>query len=384
MLERRVVIAGVTTRALATSAARSGWQVAAIDGFGDLDLRAVAAEVVLVRTGAQGCTAELVGSLRADYVAYTSNFENYPESLTLLVNGRRLLGNPPEVLARVRNPIELMRALRRRGFVTPSSRAAAPPRGAPAGEWLLKPRRSGGGHGTGVWRRGQVVSRTHYLQQRIEGIPGSIVFVADGVRALPLGISRQLVGERRLGARGFRYCGSLLSTDGALPLFPQPQRVEETARALASAVTTEFNLLGLNGIDFIARNGVPYLIEINPRYSASMELVERALGIPLFDLHASGCEGKLPSRVPVARPPARIVGKAVVFARRNVMVGDTQRWLLTDTVADVPHAGERIGRGHPICTVFGQGSGIEACRRMLLRRAEWVYRSLEPRARGAA
>jgi uncharacterized protein len=384
MLKRRVVIAGVTTRALATSAARSGWQVTAVDGFGDLDLRAVATEVVVARGGAQGCTAELVRTLRADYAAYTSNFENYPESVALLMNGRRLLGNAPEVLAKVRDPMELMRALRRGGFVTPNAKAAAPSRRARPGEWLLKPRRSGGGHGTRVWRRGQVVSRTHYLQQRIEGIPGSIAFVADGTRAMPLGISRQLVGERRLGASGFRYCGSLLAAERGFRLFPQHERVKEGVCAMAGAATTEFNLVGLNGIDFIAQQGVPYPIEINPRYSASMELLERVLGIPLFELHANGCEGKLPGRIPMRRSPARIAGKAVVFARRNVTVGDTQGWLLLDTIADVPHAGERIARGHPICTVFGEGSDIQACRRVLLRRADWVYRSVELRARGAA
>jgi predicted ATP-grasp superfamily ATP-dependent carboligase len=317
-------------------------------------------------------------------VAYTSNFENHPESVARLMSGRRLLGNPPEVLAKVRDPLGLMRTLRLHGFVTPETRGAAPGRRTRPGEWLLKPRRSGGGHGTRIWRRGQVVSRRHYLQQRVEGVPGSIVFLADGARALPLGVSRQLTGERRLGARGFRYCGSLLAPDRTFPLFPQRERVEQTAHALADAATREFRLVGLNGIDFIARHGVPYPIEINPRYSASMELVERALGLHLFELHASACFGKLPKRLPRPSAAAGVSGKAIVFAQRNLTVGNTQSWLLADTIADVPHSGERIGRGHPICTVFGEEDSVAGCRRMLLRRADWVYRSVELRARGAA
>jgi predicted ATP-grasp superfamily ATP-dependent carboligase len=382
MADRRVVIAGVTTRALATSAARSGWQVTAVDGFGDLDLRAAVADVVVVRGGAQGYTAELNQNLKADYVAYTSNFENHPKSVALLSKGRRLLGNPPDGLARVRDPVALMQGLRRRDFRTPETRGTAPSRSG--GQWLLKPRSSGGGHGTRSWRRGQRVPRTHYLQQRIEGIPGSIVFVSDGTRTLPLGISRQLVGERRLGARGFRYCGSLLAPDRAIPLFPQREQLESTASALAEAAAREFELVGLNGLDFIAQRGVPYPIEINPRYSASMELVERELGISLFELHVSACRGKLPGPVSPARPPARVVGKAIVFARRNLTVSNTRKWLLMDAIADVPYSGERIARGRPICTVFGEGTSVETCRRMLLRRADWVYRSLEARARGAA
>jgi uncharacterized protein len=383
-MSKRVIIAGVTTRALATSAARSGWQVTALDGFGDQDLRALAVDVVVVRTGAQGYTPELLKTMRSEYAAYTSNLENYPESVALLESGRKLLGNPPEVLRQARDPMGLMRMFRRQGFITPLTRAATAPKGNQADGWLLKPRRSGGGHGTRLWRRRKPVSRSHYLQQRIEGIPGSVLFVADGSRALVLGLSRQLVGERGLGARGFRYCGSLFSTGPAYPLFPWHPRVEETAGALADAATAELKLVGLNGIDFIARLGVPYPIELNPRYSASMELVERAHGVKLFELHASACEAKLPGRVARASSAAGVVGKAVVFARRSVTIGDTQAWLLGGSIADVPHAGEHIRRGHPICTVFAEGSSVAACRRTLLRRAESVYRSVAQRARGAA
>ena len=41
----RILLAGVSTRALAESAVRAGYRVVAVDAFGDADLRAVA-EVV--------------------------------------------------------------------------------------------------------------------------------------------------------------------------------------------------------------------------------------------------------------------------------------------------------------------------------------------------
>ena len=44
-----VLIAGVSTRGLAESAARAGYDVIAVDGFGDLDLRARARAVFLAR-----------------------------------------------------------------------------------------------------------------------------------------------------------------------------------------------------------------------------------------------------------------------------------------------------------------------------------------------
>ncbi|MGH7527558.1 MAG: ATP-grasp domain-containing protein [Gemmatimonadales bacterium] len=369
-----LLIAGVTTRALASSAARAGWRVTALDAFGDLDLRAVAEFVPLSR----GRTEHFP----SDAVAYTSSFENHPDAVERLARGCRLLGNPPAVLRRVRDPIGLMRSLRRRGFATPDTRAT-PPAGRPrASAWLLKPRRSGGGHGTVPWRGGRAVSRHAYLQERIAGVPGSVVFAADGRRAVTLGLSRQLVGDRGFGAHGFRYCGSLLSAPGA-PLFEREPELLEAARALADAVADEFGVVGLNGLDFIARGGVPYPIEVNPRWSASMELVERATGVCLFDLHLAACRGRLPARRirPISK---RVLGKAVVFATRTVTMRDTHPWLDRPALADIPRPGERIARGRPICTVFAEGASGEACSRRLLGEAGRIYRSTGSRTRGAA
>ena len=91
------------------------------------------------------------------------------------------------------------------------------------------------------------------------------------------------MGEKEFGSHGFRYCGSLLA--GGRRLFDRGDEVASVAIALAAAVTEEFGLVGLNGLDFVARGGVPYPIEVNPRYSASMELVERSTRSSLFQMH---------------------------------------------------------------------------------------------------
>lgn len=382
----RVLVAGVSTRALAESAARAGFCVTAIDAFGDLDLEAVAQVIPLRRDRAQRSTAhaatDAVRWRSTDAVVYVSNLENYPGALRLLCQGRVLWGNPPEVLARVRNPVLLTRALRRRGFAVPAVRTT-PPAARSGAAWLLKPRRSGGGSGVTVWRAGDRVPRSKVLQQRMTGTPGSIVFAADGRRATPLGMSRQLVGLRAFGATGFRYCGSILGSTET-PTFARYDAVLHTATALACAVAEEFGVVGLNGVDFIVRNGVPYLIEVNPRYSASMELVEWATGVSIFDLHVRACRGALPRGMLLRRPRPTAYGKAVVYARRPVTLGDTRRWLRDPSVRDVPHPGAQIGRGHPICTVFAEGRDARRCQRALVRRAAEIYREAERRRERAA
>ncbi len=377
---RDLIVAGVSTRALAVSAARAGWRVTAFDAFGDLDLRAAATVVTLRERGGARFTpmaaARAARAVSAEAAAYTSNFENYPDAVDLLSQKRRLLGNTPHVLEQIRNPLILMGVLRRCGFAVPATRAAAPRSGS-AGPWLRKPRRSGGGHGTSVWKRGRI-PRSAYLQAMIAGTPGSIAFLANGRDALPVGLSRQLVGERAFGSHRFRYCGSLMSA-GARPLFDRADEIAATARALAAAVTREFGLVGLNGLDFIARDGVPYPIEVNPRYSASMEVLERSTGISLFDLHERACAGILPAE---RAGPRRVSGKAVVFARQDVTIGDGPAWALD--IADIPHPGERIGRGHPICTVFAHGRDAGECHDRLVKEAGRVYRAVESPAKGSA
>ena len=377
------LIVGLTTRALAASAVRAGYRVTAVDGFGDLDLRAVA-EVIALRPEAGKRYSPLAAvaagdAVAAGLVAYTSNLENYPDAVARLSRERELLGNTPGVLRRVRNPIELMRVVRRAGFDAPDTRAT--PLGTRSRKvWLIKPRRSGGGHGITVWRPGAQVGRGEYLQERIAGVPGSIAFVADGKDLSVLGISRQLVGDARLGAQSFRYCGSLLGPP-ATPVLPQQQRLSARATAMAEAITREFRLVGLNGIDFIARDGIPYPTEVNPRCSASMELVERASPVSLFEVHARACRGILPAHLVTERG---VRGKAIVFARREVTLGDTRRWLRREWIADVPHPGERILQGRPICTVLATASDAGACRRLLLRRAATVYRLAAARRGQAA
>jgi predicted ATP-grasp superfamily ATP-dependent carboligase len=54
--------------------------------------------------------------------------------------------------------------------------------------------------------------------------------------------------------------------------------------------------------------------------------------------------------------PRRGAGKAVLFATRDVRVGDTRGWPARG-IRDVPHPRERIAAGNPVCTLVSvQGS----------------------------
>jgi len=380
----RVLLAGVSTRGFAESAVRAGYDVIAVDGFGDLDLRACATEVHVVGVGGRFRARAAVAAVRdvsCEAVVYEAGFENHPGAVRALATRRVLWGNPPAVLARARDPRRLARVVGKAGLPAPRVRLTRPAPGAPRG-WVVKPFDSGGGDGVAVWRpgRGAPMPRRSYFQERIAGVTGSIVFAADGRRAVPLGLSRVLAGETAFGADGFRYCGNILGASGD-PQFPADERLLDRATLLAESVTRAFGLVGVNGVDFVARRGFPWAIEVNPRYTAAMELVERAYGISMFDVHVRACRHSLPAfdLAAARRRAPDAVGKAIVYARRPTALGDTRPWLLDSDVRDISPPGTRFASREPICTIFARGRDATACFAALARRAASIYRDVERR-----
>jgi predicted ATP-grasp superfamily ATP-dependent carboligase len=119
----RVIIAGVSTRAAAESAARAGFDVTALDGFADRDQHPFVRSLSLPRHVGVAFTARAAAAaakaIDADVVAYLSNFENDPEAVAMLADGRRLWGNPPDVLRRCRDPFHVAAAFGAHGLPTP-------------------------------------------------------------------------------------------------------------------------------------------------------------------------------------------------------------------------------------------------------------------------
>ena len=346
----RILIAGLTTRALAESAVRAGAEIVTVDYFGDLDQERLCETHPLRGRGRGYSAAEILAVARGlsyDAVVYCGGLENHPDVVTELTRDRVLLGNTPDTLRRVRDPRALFRYLAGRGFAVPDTRFATDPLPG-TGRWLLKPARGGGGQGVRAWT-GQRPGPTAIVQEVVEGVSASASFAADGRRSVALGWTEQLHTPR-----GYRYAGNVM------PLEAGAATRKEVA-AIADALTQEYGLRGLNGFDFVLRGDRPVVLEVNPRYCASMELVERAAGMSVFGLHLAACQGELPARVD---DTAGVWGKAIVYATRAARVPDTTEWLARG-VRDVPHPGEVIRAGHPICTVLASESTRSLCKNAL-------------------
>ena len=324
---------------LADLARRDGQPVAAFDLFGDLDLRRGGGRVV---TG-ENLTALVQAAMGepACGVVYGASFENHPRLVARLAERHALLGNTPQTLRAARDPWRLEAALRDADLASPRTFASGP--ADRSGRWLRKPLRGGGGTRVRAWRGG-VLPKGAVVQERIDGVACSAAAVGNGVDAVVLGITEQLVGWRAFGGRGYRWCGNVVP-----PRLSAGERdgLLAQARAVCRDLAGAFGLRGLFGVDVVWDGERAWTIEVNPRPTASLEAIEAAYGVGVFGAHLRACAGALP---PVASEPVRAAGKAVLFATEDVVIGDSVRWLERG-VRDVPHPGERIAAGHPICTV---------------------------------
>jgi predicted ATP-grasp superfamily ATP-dependent carboligase len=388
-----LLIVGASVRAAAQSAWNAGCQPLAADMFADLDLRRL--------TGARpvpNYPAGLVSRCRqlaAGSWIYTGALENHPRLLDQLAAERPLLGNPSGVLRRIRDPWQLASAARRAGWQSPhlrhlhkgaadTLRTRSVPSAIPSrSDWLCKPFRSAGG-GQIHWHPADEsppasdsrISSRWYLQEYVSGCNNSASFVAAGGQAVLLGTTRQLVGCRWLGASGFQYCGNI----GPLPL---DDREEAALVCLGNTLACEFNLVGLFGVDYVTSGKSRYLIEVNPRYTASMEVLERSAHFAFVGAHVRACQsGILPERV--WKPAGPPWGKAIVYARGPLRVSRPFfAWALRTLqpprhcrVADIPNCGHWIPRGYPVTTVLASGSDEPSVLRRLKRRVAAVQRLL--------
>jgi predicted ATP-grasp superfamily ATP-dependent carboligase len=375
-----LLIVGASARAAAFSALRAGLRPACADLFGDADLRARCPVRVLPPQRYPDGFRRLVRQMPVAPWMYTGALENRPRLVQELAALRPLWGNDAAALACVRSPLGLAARLAREGVPCPEVRL--PETGAPAGRWLVKPVRGAGGVGIRFWEEGAPLPRKgHFLQEYVAGEPCAALYCGDGRSATFFGATRQLVGAPWLHAAPFHYCGSL----GPLSLSP-PLRA--ALQRLGDVLAAGCRLRGLFGVDFVLRGGVPWPVEVNPRYTASVEVLEYARCFPALAWHRRAFEAGGPEPpMPSEGPPQAVLGKAILFARAPLTFPADGPWLPTlrraapatevPAFVDIPPAGQRIEGGRPILTLFAAGASLAACEQRLQETAadldRWLY-----------
>jgi uncharacterized protein len=367
---RSVLIAALSGRALAASARRAGFVPLVVDAFGDQDTRASASAYLglpeVTRTGFRAHTLfPALEKLAANVVeapiglVLGSGFEDTPKLVAALARRFALLGNRATAIARAKDPTSFFPLLDDLAIPHPESRVSPP---AHRDGWLSK--RVGGSGGAHVLACAAARSgKGRYFQRQLRGEPVSLLAVASREDLTIVGFSRQwTVGAE---PRPYRYGGA------AGPVLLQTvieARMTETARALAGAL----GLIGLVSFDFLLADGIPQLLEVNPRPGATLDVFDDEAG-SLFAAHVAACRGEAMALDPLPAIEARAAG--ILYADRGSSIPDLAEW--PPWTADRPMPGTRIPRHRPIATVFAAGETATAaelnCRRRLDELASMLY-----------
>ena len=414
-----LILIGASTRAAAQSARRAGCMPYCVDQFADLDLQACATVLPCDRFP-EDLEAVLKQAPDAPWM-YAGGLENHPDFVARLASIRPLAGCSSDALRLVRDPWQVAELLKSCGLPTLNvarSLNATPPIGvvpalshyeyslssaealeplgqarvafanfktkintrqACASRYLKKPLASAGGRGI-QWASSSDLldcGSSYYLQEFVEGDSISALFLADLQQTEFLGASLQLIGDPLSKAPPFGYSGSIAPLDHD----DWPPHVFDQLRVVGERVASAAHLRGLFGIDFVvaADTQIPYLVEVNPRYTASTELFELASSescshsAALIRRHLDACgfsyrcqSVALAREVPdpCAERSHRRCGKFILYADRDLTVTDLQACFPHQTdmwLADIPRPHSLIPAGAPICSVLAFAESTSEC-----------------------
>jgi predicted ATP-grasp superfamily ATP-dependent carboligase len=359
MITEHLLIFGASTRAAAFSAMRAGWRPWCVDLFADRDLQLACGVRRLQGKYPQALLEAMKAAPPAAWM-YTGGLENWPELIEQMAGQRPLLGTGAEGLRRSRDPFFVHHLFTTAGLPVPAVRRDLHDVSVPE-RWLRKPLRGAGGVGIQVCHssmQGRGGPR-HYFQELIAGMPTAALYLANEQQCTLLGLTQQLVGVAWLHAGPFHYCGSIGPLHMSASLL---SAVEHLGRVLITAC----NLNGVFGVDGILHDGAFWPVEINPRYTASVEVLEHAGAAPVL--------GPSPRRHPLPPPVSTCVGKAILFALRDLRFPAEGPWLSALSsaptlellsFADVPSPGELIAAGRPVLSFFTRGESPVACEEQL-------------------
>lgn len=361
-----MLIAAASGRALAASARRGGFAPLVADRFGDLDTLDVAeahvrADMARPVDGDRLMTALATLANGRDCLGIVcgSGFEDRADLLTRIGARWPLLGNAPDTVSLLKDPLAFPRLCADAGVPHPQTSLAPP---VDTAGWLIK--RVGG---AGGWH---IRSADHgaagagvYFQRRVAGTPVSALVLGDGTRVMVLGFSEQWPAPT--ARYPYRYGGAVrpAALDAGLC---------RAAYAAIARLAARVPLVGLNSADFLIDGSGFHLLEINPRPGATFDLFEPDGG-SLFALHVEACNGRLPEQPPLLDGA---MASAIVYADRAIATVPAVAW--PEWTADRPTAGSRIDEDEPVCSVFAHAPTADAARRLLDERCETV-RSLVAR-----
>jgi len=354
--EPSLLVAGISARALAVGARRAGFSAIAFDAFGDLDTREACLETFVLENAIGGfANVDLTAAIAAranDQVAiglvYGAGFDDCPHRLAHVETATPLLGSSPKAVARANDALFFAQACADAKLAHPAIAFETPD--APLGQ-LVKRRGGSGGLHVRAGADVRSLGADEYWQRYIEGRSVSLLFVRDSRELTPIAWSEQWTAP--CAGAPFRYGGAAGPIEG-------PSELLDSLAQLTAAL----GVRGLASADFLDDGEQFWLLEVNPRPGATLDLFDEDAD-PLLARHLSALADKsMPP--PRSRSPS---ASEIVYTDTSFVVPE---WEWPNWVADRPAPGTRISKGSPICTVSAAGRDVSTAKATVDARAKRI------------
>lgn len=343
--ESFLIIFAHSARALAESATRLGYQVITVDGFADTDTREVCHECwCLPLQNGEFVDSKIrcvINKLHQTYPHAKVLLGAGAEFITLYVKdvvGWSLCGNSQEVIQKAVEPKLFFKELQALGIPFPESQYKPP---QDTQEYLCKiPGKCGG---AGVFRAA-CLNHYGYWQKEIAGVALSALCATDTVDYQLIGINQQF--SKALSPElPYMY-------QGAMANYEIEDNYIYKINSYLKNIIYNFKIIGVFSLDLILNEQQLFVLEINPRVSATYELYEQINpNVNLVDAHIRLCEGE---RLSDLRLRSNQCAYRVVYADQDFTVPEQIQW--PHWVKDKPEPLRLVRCNEPICTVHSLDS----------------------------
>lgn len=349
-MQRTVTIISRHARPLCENAHAHGWRVAAADGFNDWDTARFAAPLT---PGGFGETPEAF--LRAwdaapEPLLFGAPIEAAPDILAEAARKKRVLNTPASAVRTARD-LSFLREMARDGIrfplaiFPPISPKSPNPSKAPS---IVKSAKTAGG--TGIRPDDGNLREGEYRQEFIRGESLGALFFSRADRCEFLGAALHL-------NHGFLYGGGI---------FPAPLGFEVT-RVLENfgiRVSAACGMTGWWGADFILNDEAVWLLEINPRPTATAALFGKLRGVDLVAAQMSP-----ETAAPFGHADRLgVIGNKVVYALHDFTFHGSAVWF-DKNARDIPHEGSILKKDTPVLTLYATAATAPECRAALEKEA---------------
>ena len=209
--------------------------------------------------------------------------------------------------------------------------------------WLFKQDGKCGGMGVSRGHTHSSIKKNGYWQREINGQSVSALCISDERDVHVIGVN-ELYSHSDLNGYPYVYEGALANLECGNDLLV---KIDTYLKSLIPY----FKILGLFSIDMILHEDELFVLEINPRISASYELYEQLNpGLNLVDAHIRVCEGERLSGLQIEGLSRQHNGYLIVYAEHDCVIPREMCW--PHWVKDKPESLREIATGEPICSVY--------------------------------